>query len=249
MGANTTISWTKRTWNPWRGCTKISPGCKNCYMFAAQLRYGNEPHTVVRTRTWNDPLRWQRQAAYQGKWEFVFTCSWSDWFHEAADEWRGEAWQIIRRCPNLIFQILTKRPERIADHLPDDWGEGYANVWLGTSIELNEYVWRADVLRKIPAVVRFISAEPLLGPLTDLDLEGIHWLIVGGESGARYRPMKLAWVRELRDRALAQEVAFFFKQSAGRRPETGTLLDGRHWRQYPRRVSSVPVVSVGKGPR
>lgn len=238
MGASTTISWTERTWNPWRGCTKISPGCKNCYMFAAQLRYGSEPRTVVRTKTWNDPLRWQRQAERDSRRVLVFTCSWSDWFHESADQWRDEAWQIIRCCPNLIFQILTKRPERIADHLPEDWGMGYPNVWLGTSIELNDYVWRANVLRETPAAVRFISAEPLLGPLTDLQLNGIHWLIVGGESGPHYRPMEYAWVRDLRDRALAEGVAFFFKQSAGPRPETGTRLDGRYWRQYPKPVLS-----------
>jgi protein gp37 len=163
----------------------------------------------------------------------VFTCSLSDWFHQDADDWRPEAWQVIRHCPHLRFQVLTKRPLRIADHLPPDWGDGYDNVWLGVSIEDNEHVWRADILRHIPARVRFISAEPLLGPLPDLDLRGFHWLIGGGESGPGYRPMDRNWARQLRDRATAQGVAFFFKQSASIRPGQGDLLDGRPWHEFP----------------
>lgn len=238
MGQATIISWTHHTWNPWRGCTKISPGCKNCYMFTAQERYGNDPRIVLRTKTWKDPLRWQRLAATERIRELVFTCSWSDWFHEAADEWRDEAWTLIKNCPNLVFQILTKRPERIAEHLPADWGSGYENVWLGTSIETNDYVWRANVLRETPAAVRFISAEPLLGPLSDLNLRDIHWLIVGGESGPKFRAMDVRWVRQLRNRAVKQGVAFFFKQSAAPRTETGTLLDGQEWHQYPQLKSA-----------
>ena len=244
MGQTTIISWTQQTWNPWRGCTKISPGCKNCYMFTAQRRYGRDPHVIVRTKTWNDPVRWQRRALREGKREFVFTCSWSDWFHELADGWRDQAWDIIRRCPNLIFQILTKRPERIADHLPNDWVEGYQNVWLGTSIETNDYVWRADLLRGIPTAVHFVSAEPLLGPLPDLNLEGIDWLIVGGESGPGFRLMDHSWARQLRDRALAQGLAFFFKQSAAPRTEMGTHLDGREWRQLPEHIPRNPSAST-----
>lgn len=202
-------------------------------MFTAQTRYGRDPRAVVRTKTWNDPLHWQRHAEREGKREFVFTCSWSDWFHEEADPWRDEAWRLIRRCPNLIFQILTKRPERIADHLPEDWENGYRNVWLGVSIETNEYVRRADILRTIPAEIRFVSAEPLLGPLPDLELGGIDWLIVGGESGPGFRPMEHDWARDLRDRALAQQVAFFFKQSSAPRTEMRTDLDGRLWREFP----------------
>lgn len=121
MGQKTIISWTNRTWNPWRGCTKISPGCKNCYMFTAQTRYGNDPSVVVRTKTWKDPFRWQREAEKNDRQELIFTCSWSDWFHEDADEWRPEAWEIVRSCPNLVFQILTKRPDRIEEKLPADW--------------------------------------------------------------------------------------------------------------------------------
>lgn len=124
----TIIAWTEHTWNPWVGCEKISPGCAHCYMFTAQERFGQNPARIRRTKTWGEPLQWQRDAAAAGATKMVFTCSWSDWFHEDADAWREEAWTVIRRCPHLHFQILTKRHERIADHLPPDWGTGYPNV-------------------------------------------------------------------------------------------------------------------------
>ena len=244
MGDKTIISWTEHTWNPWRGCTKISSGCQNCYMFTAQhrqqLRTGNfemwNPEKVQRTTTWRDPLRWQRLAALAGRTEMVFTCSWSDWFHPAADEWRSDAWKLIRACPHLHFQILTKRAERMARHLPEDWSAGYPNVWLGVSVESRANLWRLDDLRRIPARVRFLSAEPLLEDLelTAAHLEGIHWMIAGGESGPGFRPMLHDWARHLRDLCRSLGVAFFFKQSAGRRTEMGTRLDGREWKQYPR---------------
>lgn len=233
MAEATIIAWTERTWNPWRGCTKISPGCAHCYMFTAQERYGRDPSVVVRTKTWGDPLRWERDAAAAGRIERVFTCSWSDWFHEDADAWRDDAWALVKRCPHLHFQILTKRSERIAAHLPADWGTGYDNVWLGVSIENDRHTFRADHLRQVPAIVRFISAEPLLGPLPSLDLTGIHWLIVGGESGADYRPMQTDWARDLRARAKANGTAYFFKQSAAPRTEMGIQLDGQIVREYP----------------
>lgn len=233
MAEVTQIAWTERTWNPWRGCTKVSPGCKRCYMFAAQERFGNNPREVVRTKTWADPPKWEKHAASTGRFEMVFTCSWSDWFHADADLWRPEAWAVVRRCPHLQFQILTKRSERIALHLPTDWGRGYSNVWLGVSVENDDYVHRVDDLRRIPAAVRFISAEPLLGPLPSLDLAGIDWLIVGGESGPGFRPMDLQWARSLKMKCQAEDIAFFFKQSAGIRPETGIELDGEIVRAFP----------------
>ena len=233
MSEKTGISWTEHTWNPWEGCTKISPGCANCYMFALLQQYGRDPSRVRRTNTWGDPPRWDAIAAEEGKPALVFTCSLSDWFHEGADAWRAEAWEVVRRSPHLRFQILTKRPFRIAEHLPPDWGDGYDNVWLGVSIEDNEHVWRADVLRKIPARTSFISAEPLLGPLSHLDLHGFHWLIVGGESGPHYRLMDRKWARQLRDMVTPQGVAFYFKQSAARLPGKGDRLDGRQWHEYP----------------
>jgi protein gp37 len=235
MAERTGISWTERTWNPWMGCTKISPGCQNCYMYRDMRQYGRDPTRVQRTseENWSKLLKWNDEARRNRQQSMVFTCSLSDWFHEDADAWRPEAWQVIRACPNLLFQILTKRPLRIREHLPLDWGDGYPNVWLGVSIENNEHIWRADMLRQIPARTRFISAEPLLGPLPDLDLTGFHWLIVGGESGSGFRPMDHAWARQLRDKAQAAGVAFFFKQSAAMRSGVGDLLDGRQWHEYP----------------
>jgi protein gp37 len=202
-------------------------------MFRDQRRYGHDPTQVVRTKTWGNPLRWQKKAEAAGRTDLVFTCSWSDWFHAHADAWRPEAWSTIRRCPNLVFQILTKRPERIQDHLPPDWGQGYKNVWLGVSVERNDYIWRADVLRSIPAQSRWICAEPLLGPLPDLNLEGINWLVLGGESGPDWRPMDLSWVRELRDKCRSAGVAFYFKQANGRYPGMNFLLDGQLYQEMP----------------
>lgn len=143
MGARTNIAWTERTWNPWRGCIKISPGCKNCYMFRDQKRFGFEPSQIVKCNptTWSHPKRWNSIAEAAGRKDLVFTCSWSDFFLEEADEWRDAAWDVIRKTPNLIYQILTKRPERIAECLPADWP--LENVWLGVSIEHNGYIPRA----------------------------------------------------------------------------------------------------------
>jgi len=203
-------------------------------MFPAQVRYGRDPSTVVRTKTWSDPLKWQREAEAAGRTELVFTCSWSDWFHDDADDWRDEAWALVKRCPNLHFQILTKRAERILDHLPADWGEGYENVWLGVSVEDRRFgLPRIDALRDIPAVVRFLSIEPLLEDLGQIDLTGIDWVIVGGESGPDYRPMDHAWARSIRDQCREAGVAYFFKQSAAPRTEMGIELDGQIIRQFP----------------
>lgn len=248
MGERSVIEWTDSTWNPWRGCDKVSPGCAHCYMFRDQKRYGRDPSTVLRAAnpTFLAPLnsrKWAREReaciAARGR-HLVFTCSWSDWFHPDADEWREEAWSIIRDTPESTYQILTKRPERIAECLPRQWGEGWANVWLGVSIENRRFVDRADILRRTPAAVRFISAEPLLGPLVfpgggdaaepgtwfeGLDLTDIDWLIVGGESGPRHRPMQLDWARDLRDAANAtQEVGWQCKECGYRTLEGQDIL-------------------------
>jgi protein gp37 len=262
MGERSVIEWTDSTWNPWRGCDKVSPGCAHCYMFRDMRRYGRDPEVVTRCAdgTFYAPIRkaaWARERdaaiADHGR-HFVFTCSWSDWFHPAADEWRDEAWEIIRRTPQSTYQILTKRPELIADRLPDDWGEGYPNVWLGVTIENRRFVDRADLLRVIPAAVRFISAEPLLGPLvptrfTDdgwylwpdgfsrkhgLLLYGIDWLITGGESGPGHRRFDSDWALDLRDHCAERGVAFLHKQNGGPRPDSnGRLLDGRTYTEFP----------------
>jgi protein gp37 len=213
-------------------------------MFRDQIRFGRDPTEIVRTKTWGEPLRWQRKAAAAGQTEFVFTCSWSDWFHEDADAWRPEAWAIVDRCRNLIFQILTKRPERIEAHLPSDWKSGYPNVWLGVSVERNEYCWRADILRTIPVKTRWVCAEPLLGPLTALDLAGIHWLVIGGESGPDWRPMDLEWVRQLRDKCQQGRVPLYFKQTNGLYPRRNATLDGQSYQELPE-VKSSPLPLFG----
>lgn len=251
MGERSVIEWTDATWNPWRGCDKVSPGCAHCYMFRDQRRYGRDPEVVVRASdaTFYAPAR---KASWREP-RMVFTCSWSDWFHETADPWRAEAWEVIRQTPQHTYQVLTKRPERILEHLPADWGDGWPNVWLGVTIENRRFVHRAELLRQVPAVVRFISAEPLLGPLMDperllphdgwldgcydgpeLDLAGIDWLIAGGESGPRHRRIDPQWVRDLRDACHAAGVAFLFKQWGGPRPTSGGReLDGRTWDDLP----------------
>lgn len=241
MGEATGIEWTSATWNPWMGCAKVSPGCAHCYMFTEQRRYGNDPEIVRRSKTkFAEPLKWEAQARATGESRDVFTCSWSDFFIEAADDWRSSAWDVIRATPHLTYQVLTKRPELVIDRLPPDWGDGWSHVWLGVSIENRRFVHRADLLRAIPAAVRFISAEPLLGPLQGLNLDGIDWLIAGGESGPRARDCNPDWVRELRDRCNAEGVAFFFKQWGAVRAVRGkgghedAVLDGRRWLEMPR---------------
>jgi protein gp37 len=235
MGNETLIAWTDKTWNPWRGCDKVSPGCAHCYMFTQQERYGFNPAVVTRTRTWGDPRKWQQEAVEQTRRFRVFTASWSDFFHPDADPWRHEAWLLMKQCSRLDFQVLTKRPERIASCLPRDWRGGYPNVWLGVSVENEQFLPRVDTLRGIPAAVRFISAEPLLAPLPNLDLTDMHWLIVGGESGNGFRPMDHAWARDLYEKARAAGVAYFFKQSAALFTERGIALDGVGVvRTYPR---------------
>lgn len=233
MGEQTAISWTDKTWNPWMGCQKVSQGCKHCYMYTEQARYGNDPSIVRRSKTrFRDPLKWKDPA-------MVFTCSWSDWFIEDADQWRAEAWEIIRTTPHLTYQILTKRPENIIERLPADWGEGYPNVWLGVSVESQLAAEaRISTLLKVPARVRFLSCEPLLGPLDLtpwlLKAPGPDWVIVGGESGKGHRPIDLDWARQVRDDCTAAGVAFHFKQVGGvHHAAGGRLLDGREWLEFP----------------
>ena len=223
MGDTTGIEWTEHTWNPWHGCTKVSPGCKFCYMYAEKNRYKQDPRVTVRSSkgTFGQPLRRHGPKATKGvpgtwRWpdgDMVFTCSWSDWFIESADAWRDDAWAVVKSRPGLDFQILTKRPENILARLPADWGTGYPNVWLGVSAEDQEHAdLRVPVLRDIPAAVRFASLEPLLGPIVLPERSGLDWVIVGGESGKYSRPMKPEWARDIRDQCDAEGIRFFFKQ-------------------------------------
>lgn len=217
MGRNSGIEWTKHTWNPWTGCFKVSAGCKHCYMYREQNRYGNDPSQIKRTKpdTFNAPLKWNKTDP-----GLIFTSSWTDFFLPEADPaWRNEAWDIIRNTPNNTYQILTKRLD-IADPLlmfPYDWGDGWDNVWLGVSIEnQNMADYRVPKLLEMRATVRFLSIEPLLGPikLADVHLNGIDWVIVGGESGsaATARPMHPHWGRDLLHQCQERDVPFFFKQ-------------------------------------
>jgi protein gp37 len=226
MGYFSEIEWTEATWNPWHGCRKVSPGCAHCYMYRDKIRYGQDPSKVVRGKTtFHLPLRWKDPR-------LIFTCSWSDFFIEEADAWRAEAWDVIRSAPHHTYQILTKRPERILNHLPGDWP--LPNVWLGVSVENPRFYWRIAVLREVGAFVRFLSLEPLLAAMPDLPLDGISWVIVGGESGPQCRPMKSEWVCEIRDRCREARVPFFFKQWGGKRKHvTGRTLEGRVWDEMP----------------
>lgn len=212
----TKIQWAEGTWSPWHGCRKKSSGCRYCYMYRNKERYGQDPTTVVKSKSmFNAPLKWKEP-------KLIFTCSWSDFFIEEADGWRSEAWEIIKNTPQHTYQILTKRPERIREHLPDDWGDGYDNVWLGVSVEDNKVKHRINTLAEIPAKVRFISAEPLIGelnliPEATILNDKIDWIVIGGESGNeigkhRYRPAKLEWFEHIIHVCLQTEVSVFVKQ-------------------------------------
>ncbi len=224
MGERSGIEWTDATWNPWMGCHKVSPACAHCYMFREQERYGHDPNVVRRAKdaSFYAPLRWKEPKR-------IFTCSWSDFFIEEADPWRGEAYNVICQTDRHVYQILTKRPERIGT----TWLR--FNCWLGVSVENQRFYWRIEELQKIKATILFLSIEPLLGPLPDLPLDGIGWVIIGGESGPNWRPLNLDWVRQIRDRCVERSVPFFFKQHSGLHPKSlGRMLDGREWNESPR---------------
>jgi protein gp37 len=234
MADRSRIEWTEATWNPVTGCSKVSPGCAHCYAETFAERWRGVPgHPYEQgfdLRVWPErlemPLRWRRPRA-------VFVNSMSDLFHEdIPDHYVAQVFDVMVRAEQHTFQILTKRQDRLAElasQLP--WRR---NIWMGVTIENRRFVHRADALREVPAAVRFISAEPLLGPLDGLDLAGIDWLITGGESGPRHRRIDREWVTDLRDRCQNEGVAFFFKQWGGHRPKSGgRRLDGREWDQMP----------------
>jgi protein gp37 len=236
------IEWTDATWNPVTGCSKVSPGCAHCYAERLSLRFGQsvlpwtpanaDENVILHPERLSIPLSW-RQA------RMVFVNSMSDMWHPLVPpEFIDKVFSVMREADRHTYQILTKRPEvmrRWFGTAGANWGEApLRNVWLGTSIENNRWVHRADELRATPAAVRFISAEPLLGPLPALDLPDIDWLIVGGESGSSHRSMDETWVRELKVKAEEAGTAFFFKQWGGRTPKAGGRhLDGRTWDEYP----------------
>lgn len=188
MAENTGISWAHDTWNPWMGCDKVGPECRHCYIDRQKCFNGEREAfgSVNRTKTtWDNPHKWEIDCAIHNYAKRVFTCSISDFFHAKADAWRAEAWRIIKKSSRLAWLILTKRPALIESRLPPDWGEGYPNVWLGVSTGCNKTLHRMDMLRKIPAAVRWVSTEPLLEDISqDINFDGFHWVVTGGESGA-----------------------------------------------------------------
>jgi protein gp37 len=230
----TSIEWTEATWNPVTGCDEVSPGCAHCYAktFAERWRGipGHHYEQGFDLRLWPErleqPLQWRRPR-------MIFVNSMSDLFHEDIPvSFIAEVFAVMREAEQHTFQILTKRHERLAEiGAVLEWPE---NVWMGVSIENRRFVCRADYLRQVDAAIRFISAEPLLGPLEGLDLTDIDWLIAGGESGPRHRRVHLEWLCELRDRCLEEGVAFFFKQWGGHTPKAGGReLEGRTWDELP----------------
>lgn len=227
MADRSAIEWTEATWNPVTGCSKVSPGCAHCYAETFAERWRGVPgHPYEQgfdlklwPRRLDQPLRWKRPRT-------IFVNSMSDLFHEEIpNDFVEEVFRVMREAHWHVFQILTKRHKRLLELGSQlDWPP---NVWMGVSIENRRFVHRADYLRNVPAAVRFISAEPLLGPLEGLDLDGIDWLIAGGESGPGHRLVKEEWLLELRDQCQATGVAFFFKQWGGRTPKAGGReLDG-----------------------
>lgn len=236
MAENSSIEWTQSTWNPLTGCDQVSPGCAHCYAktLAKRLRaMGNARYTNEFQLTLHDdlvdlPLRWKRPR-------LIFVNSMSDLFHEDVPvEFIRRVFETMNRAQRHTFQILTKRHERLAEIADTGLVEWTDNIWQGVSVENNRYVHRADYLRRVPSKVRFLSCEPLLGPLHDLNLVGIHWVIAGGESGPNFRRVDPDNLRLIRDKCLAAGVPFFLKQIGGLRPTSGgKLLDGQEWQQMP----------------
>jgi protein gp37 len=232
--AQSTIEWTDATWNPVTGCTKISPGCKHCYaermakrlMMMGQANYRNGFETTLQPHMLELPFKWKSPKR-------IFVNSMSDLFHtDVPLDYIEQVFSVMRRAHWHQYQVLTKRSERLLElSLRLEWAP---HIWMGVSVENEKYVERIDDLRKTQAHVKFLSLEPLLGPLHKLDLRGIDWAIVGGESGPGARPVDPAWVTDIRDQCLRADVAFFFKQWGGvQKKKTGRELEGRTWDQMP----------------
>lgn len=230
------IEWTEKTWNPVTGCDKISPGCKYCYAERMAIRLAGRfgypkdrpfavtlhPDRLIQPHEWKNP-------------KMVFVNSMSDLFHpDIPFDFLHEIWSVMSVVNRHTYQILTKRPDDMIQREIFGVIKVLDNVWLGTSIENQEYLWRMEHLKETPAAVRFISFEPLLDSVGEIDLSDIHWVIVGGESGPRARPMNPDWVREIRDQCIEQKVPFFFKQWGGvRKNNFGRELDGKIYDEYP----------------
>jgi protein gp37 len=234
MAEHSGIEWTESTWNPLTGCTKISPGCKHCYAerMARRLQAMGQPNYVhgfklsMHPHVLEKPLEWKKP-------QMIFVNSMSDLFHKDVPlDFIQQVFDVMCRAHWHTFQVLTKRAERLEELSPQiDWSE---NVWMGVSVETSKYTFRIDHLRRTGAQVKFLSLEPLLGPLYNLNLDGIDWAIVGGESGPGARPLDPAWVTDIRDQCLRARVPFFFKQWGGtNKKKAGRLLEGRTWDEMP----------------
>lgn len=248
MSKNSKIAWTDDTWNPWHGCHKVSSGCRFCYMYRDKGKYGQTPKIVSKSKTkFYEPLKWKDDR-------LIFTCSWSDWFIDEADEWRPEAWEVIRQTPRHTYQILTKRPERIKGNLPDFYDEIADRVWMGVSIESQDYVGRIDYLLDLPCI-KFVSFEPLLEEINWTEnMNDLNWIIIGGESGNDngdhlYRPMKIEWMEKLVDDARHHNIPIFIKQMGTYQAKLMGLKDrhGRDINEFPLhlQIQEYPVFKKG----
>jgi len=240
MAQGSTIEWTGATWNPVTGCTKVSAGCKNCYAermakrlhSMGQRNYRNGFRLTLQPHMLEHPLSWKKPQT-------IFVNSMSDLFHQDVPlDYIRQVFGVMKRASWHRFQVLTKRAERLEELASQlTWPD---NVWMGVSVEQESCRHRIDALRKVPAAIRFLSLEPLLGPLPHLNLEGIDWVIVGGESGPGARPIQEEWVLDLRDQCSQAAVPFFFKQWGGaRKKKHGRHLEGRLWDELPRVAVSV----------
>ena len=245
MAQNSKIEWTESTWNPVTGCTKISIGCKNCYAERLALRlkaagspnYANGFHVKVHPHALKIPLRWKQPR-------IIFVNSMSDIFHKDIPfDFISKVFNVMREVSHHRFQVLTKRSGRLlqlSGKLP--WPD---NIWMGVTVESNDYTFRIDQLRQTDAAVKFVSFEPLLGPIPNINLEGIDWVIVGGESGPGARPMKPEWATDIRDQCLAADVPFFFKHWGGiNNKKPGRTLGGQTWDEMPEASKSLGVSYV-----
>jgi protein gp37 len=243
MADRSAIEWTEATWNPVTGCDRVSAGCDHCYamtlakrlkaMGSAKYQNDGDPRTsgpgfgvTMHPQALDEPLKWRTPRV-------VFVNSMADLFHaQVSLDFIRQVFDVMRDTPRHTYQVLTKRSLRLARVAPKlDWPN---NVWMGVSVECGDVLNRVDHLRRVPAAVRFLSCEPLIGPLDGINLDGIHWVIAGGESGPNYRPMDINWARGIRDACSDGDVAFFFKQWGGRTPKAlGRQLDGEVWDEMP----------------
>ena len=224
------IAWCHHTLNFWQGCSEVSKECAGCYARTLMENKKQRFHVLRLTQTWRSAYRLNAEAAAEGKCALIFVSSMTDFWHPGADPWRADAWEVMRDCQNVIWLMLTKRPERIRLDLPQDWETNFQHCWLGTTCGLRSSYSRVDVLRGIPCSKRFLSIEPLLEDLSDIDLTGIDWILVGGMSGEKSATMAmdLQWAAQLYDKTRRSGARFFWKQVAATRNEWGSNALGLH---------------------